>query len=313
MASLLNPCAVGGNVQNTGVECGKSLTTPIGILIVAAAAKWTKADMVDPLAFFQQRIHEVKSKRFYPVFADLKNIEVAEGSDQTESYADGTTKLLNLAGYTITLTFADGGECLAKKLISFNKKGYRFIIVDNLNQFKVRKNADGTYSGLKATDLYGTRPELATFAASYKNKVVLSIPLDEYITNSAIFQTDADLSDLMGLLDVDVESKAAASATKVTVGATTECAGTDLYDLFADELANIDAWKIKDAATGTAVTITAAAKNDAAQGWDLTFATQAGKTLSVGLADASVLAALTPEPVTGYEGAKMASIVIPSA
>lgn len=311
MATLLNPCVGGGTVENTGVECGKSISIPAGIIIVPPTAKWTKADMTDPLAFFQSKIHAAKGARFYPVFADLKNIEVAEGSDQTETYADGTTKLLNLGGFTITLTFADGGECLAKKLLSFNKKGYRFIIVDNLNQFKVRKNADGTYSGLKATDLYGTRPELATFAASYKNKVVMNITLEEYITNASIFQTDVDLSDLMGLLDVDIESKAPATTTQVTVGATTECAGTDLYDLFADELAKTDAWRVTDA-TGTVVTVTAVAKNDTVKGWDLTFATQAGKTLSVGLADAPALMALVP-PVTGYEGAKAASIVIPAA
>jgi len=308
---LLNPCQDGGSIKNTGYECSEMLSVLVGGFAVPPSAKWTKAEMADPLEFFQSKIHEVKSKRFYPIFADLKNIEVAEGSDQTETYADGTTKMLHLAGYGITLTFADGGECLAKKLLSLNKKGYRFIPVDDNNQFKMRKNADGTYSGLKLTDLYGTRPELSTFAASYKNKLVMNVTLEEYITNAVIYKTDADLSDLMGLLDVDIESKAAAIATKVTVGATTECAGTDLYGLYADELAKPEAWKIQDA-TGTAVVATAVAKNASAGGWDLTFATQAGKTLSVGLADASVLAALEPA-VTGYEGAKAAVIVIPSA
>lgn len=311
MAKLLNACAGDAGMENTGVECDKMLAVLLGLMAVPATAKWSKADMADPLAFFQEKIHAPKAERFYPIFADLKNFEVADGSDQQETYGDGTTKLLRLGGYTMTLSFIRGGECLAKKLLSLNKKGYRVIVFDELDQFKVRKNADGTYSGLKVTDLYGSRPQLATYAASFQNKVVINISTEEYIKHASIFKSDTELSDLTGLLDVDVESKAAAIATKVTVGASTECAGTDLYDLYPDDLAVPDAWKVMDS-TGAAVTVTTVAKNAAVKGWDLTFATQAGKTLSVGLADASVLAGLDPA-VTGYEGAGAATIVIPSA
>lgn len=309
MASLENPCVDGQGVQNTGVECGKALSYPQGVILCPSKAKWTKAEMVDPYQFFQTKIHAAKSTRFYPVFADLKKFEVAEGSDQTETYDDGTTSLIRLGGYGMTLSFKEGGECLAKKLLSFNKKGYSFIIVDELGQFKVRKNADGTYSGLKASDIYGSRPELATSAAVYKNRLVVSISVEEYITNSEIFKSDADLSDLLGLLDVDVVSLAAATTTKVTVGASTECAGTDLYALFGDALAVITAWKIVDKATGLPLTISAAAKNVAVSGWDLTVATGAGKTVLVNLTDAATLMILEVE---GYEGAGAAEISMPA-
>lgn len=310
MSILINPCDATSGVENTGFECAKSLSVPKGVILVPANASWSKTDMADPHAFFMGKIQAVRGTRFFPIFADLKDFAVTNVSDVTETFQDGTTKMIRLGGYTLAFTFADGGECLAKSLLSFNKKGYRMIVVDELGQFKVRANSDGTYSGLKVSDLYAAQPVNATFAISYKNVINANISVEEYIENSEIFKSDADLTELLGLLNVDVASLGAPTITKVTVGATTECAGSNLYDTYADALAVIGAWKITDS-TGMPVTISAATKNTTVNGWDLTFATQAGKTLTVGLADTATLYALT-SPVVGYEGIQSATIVIPA-
>ncbi|QES88862.1 hypothetical protein [Rhizosphaericola mali] len=295
--ALLNPCSVTGRGSNTGVECGKTLGVPAGIIMVPANAKWSLADMQDFAAYIQTKIHAAASQRWYPVFTDLKNFEVTQDSDTQENFADGTNKMIRLGGYTLTFSFLEGGECLAKSLLSFNKKGYRFIVVDVDSQFKVRKNGDGSYSGLRVTDLYAPSPNLNTLAASYMNRIIASISVDEYIEKAEIFLNDTDLTELNGLLEVELSSVAAPTATKLTISAKTECAGTDLYDEYADALAVVDAWKVTDS-TGADVAITAVAKNDTLKAWELTGAFTG--TIKVSLVAPSVLQA-TPISVDGFE------------
>ncbi len=304
--ALIKACS-SGNVLNTGFECSELLDVPAGVIMVPGTAKWTQANMQDFPAFVKQKLHTTKSDRWYPVFSDLVNFEVNKESDQVENFANGTSKLTRLGAYGFTLSFAEGGECLAKALLSFNKMGYRPILIDVASRFKVRKNIDGTFSGLKVSDLYGGSPDLTTFDASFKNKLIMSITVKEYIQNAAIFQDASDLTDFIGLLDVDLVSAAAATTTKLTVKASTDCGGTDLYDMFKTQLAVPTAWKVSKA--GAAIVPTAVATNDMLKAWEITVAAQtSGDILSVSGADASVWLGLNVE---GYEAAQAISITIP--
>lgn len=292
--SIINSCANESAGANTGVECGKSLAVLAGVILVPASARWTESDMENFYEFLMDKIHADASDRFYPIFADVKNYEATIDSDTTETYADGTSKLIRLGGYTHTLTLADGGECLAKTLMSFIGLGYRVVVVDKNSQFKVKKYSDGTYGGLKTTDINGGPSQFATFTTSYLNKFVFTITPEEYITKAEIFKNSEDLTELQGLLDVKITEAVSPTASKVTVKVLTECAGTDLYGLYADQLAVASAFVVKSA-SGSTKTVTVA-KNVTNKGFDLSGSFAEGDTVS--LSDPSTLKGLQ---VVGYE------------
>lgn len=312
--ALEEKCDSATQVGNSGVGAGCKLDVPAGIIAVPKAAKWTAANMADFYAYIQTMIHAVKPSRWYPVFSNLVNIEIAKEGDTIITRANGSRKMTRLGGYSFTYSFADGGECLAKFLMSLNKAGYAFIYVDVQSRFKVRKNADGTYSAPRADDLFSPGADLETFDAEFMNKLIGYVTAEEWIMKSDIFKNTEDLTELIGLFDTVASSRAAATTTKVTVGFKTECDGVDLYDLpgIPDALAVAAAFSVRDNATGTAVTVTAVAKNAAVKGWDLTFSSQAGKTLIVGQSSPAAWLTLAT-PVPGYDVVTPVEIVIPAS
>lgn len=304
--ALIESC-VGDTGDNTGYECGKALGPLAGVIMVPASAKWEKSDMDDFAAFIQVKMHAVPSQRWYPVFSDLVNMEPTKEADNITTFASGSTKMNRLGAYTMTLSFSEGGECLAKALLSFNKKGYKPILVDTDSQFKVRKNSDGTYSGLNVYDMYSPGPDVQTFDAPFLNKIYMSISVKEFVQSASIFKNDTDITDLLGLLDVEATQTAAATTTVLKVGFKTICGGTDLYDDYADELAFASAFVVKEGAT--VITPSGVAKDTVNHGWSLTVATQTSGDILV--VSGSSAAAWETLGVVGYEPTQSVTITIP--
>ena len=120
-------------------------------------------------------------------------------------------------------------------------------------------------------------------------------------------QADFDLAQIQGLQNV-VLSVLSAAAPAPVVGATTGCDGTNLYDMFAIELAAVGNWKATNGATGADLTITSVAEDANASGWTVTLDNvdpdypTAGGTIVLQLADPQTLAAAG---VTGFESLKL--------
>lgn len=309
--AVRNACAIDTTGSNTGVECGKNLQAPKGFVLVRRTDEWDDDDLEDFYNYIQTKLHAAAAQRWFIINADLKNIENNEEADTMETFADGSQVFIKYGNYNRTASFYGGGTCLAKALMSFNRKGFSFIEFDNAGQIAMKKKANGKYAGFQPDELYSPKPTLANFANSYQNKMFISIKPDEYIKKSAIFAIDEDLTDLMGLLDVEMLEKAAGTATKLTVGAQTECAETDLFDLLPDALNVIPAWKVTNKATGATITVTAVAKNATLKAWELTGVFTAGQTFIATLVPPASLAALTI-PVTGYEAVLPVEIAIPA-
>jgi hypothetical protein len=103
-----------------------------------------------------------------------------------------------------------------------------------------------------------------------------------------------DVDELGGIIDVKL-TVAAQAAGQVDVLAKTKCGGVNLYDTYATELAAPGAWKLVNASTGAAGTITSVAAQDGTQSFRISAVTG---TYKLSLADISVL---TAAGVEGYE------------
>jgi hypothetical protein len=305
--ALINPLAESLDVSNTGFEGSKQLEEIAGVILVPASAKWNAADMDDFPAFIEEKIHAAAADRWFPVFADLKNVEIGNESDTEESFPDGTKELIRLGGYNLMMSFKKGGEPLAKALIKLNNLDYRPIIVDKLSKFKVRLNADGTYSGLKTTDLGGGAPGLKTFAVSYMNKLRINISVDEFIKNAEILKDDSDLTELTGLIDCEVTEAAAATTTKLKVGVQTKDKETDLVALLGDAWADATNFVVYNVTDSTTVTPSGVAVVSGIV--EITIAAQtSGDVVRV---SGGTPAALLANDISGYEITDSVSITIP--
>jgi hypothetical protein len=257
-ATIGNPCDITtGSVNNTGVECSASLGVAKGLFLVAAGLTWTATDEADPVTWMKNQIH---ARNIFPVLQGIFDFGTTNESDVTESNPiTGTSRKLRAGGITMLYTFQDGGLCLAKALKTFEGKGYRIMMVDQENKVLRRKNADGTFSGMKSNDI-AAAIIFATATATFKNTVSISISQDELTKYSdLIVVKDGDITDFNGLVDVEITKAAAASTTKLKLGVRTECAHTDLVAKYGSTIADLDLYIVKNKATGATVTPTAAA------------------------------------------------------
>lgn len=305
MASLINPCDITeSSVANTGIECDGVLGIAAGVLIAHPSQKYTAEDLADPLAFFEEKIHAAGKARMYPIMQGIFDFGVAKDSDVTEANPiAGISKVIRLGGLNLTYTFDKGGECLANSILEFFGKGWGFIPVDNEGQFKLRKNADGTYSPLRS---YEVSPNFApkTASTSYKNIVVFSCDYNEWI-KAKLFKSDTTI-DLNGLIDAEIVSGGAATTTKLKIGVQTECAETDLVAEYDTDLADLDLFIVTDKNTSTVITPSAIAV--AAGVLEITGTYTTGHVINVTGSAPSVW--LTNE-IPGYDATNGLDITIP--
>ncbi len=257
-SALITPCDVTEEESfNTGIEGNCALGVAAGIIIVNSTDTWTKADMADPDAFIKARIHAGTSQRFRPVFQGIFDFAYAKESDQTEANPiKGTTRVTRPGGLTFTYTW-EGGLCLAGRLAAVQGKSYRYIPFDSDSQFLLNKNLDGTYSGLESSDITANYNPF-TPGSSAKSILVLNTPYKKYV-RAELFKANVDLTDLNGLIDVDIIKAAAATTTKLIIGVQTQCKKTDLIAKYPTAIADLDLYIVTNKATGAVVTPTAAA------------------------------------------------------
>jgi hypothetical protein len=152
-----------------------------------------------------------------------------------------------------------GGLCFAKALQSFNGvSSLAFISVDANGRWFVKKNSDGTFSGMPAAQV--SAPKIGT--ADFKNlaRTNFSISYDpiSYV-NGKLIVTDAgtEVIDITGLIDVNVmEGDSAATTSHLYVKLVDDCCGDDVASILGAGLLFPDNFLVTDKATGLPVTIT---------------------------------------------------------
>lgn len=311
MSALIKACKASLTVKNTGSECNESMGPTAMIFAIPPGLSWTKTDMNDFAGYLLAQGHAAKASRVYPMFgpaAPIRKINNNKEADVIFTADDGTQIFIRYGVLNRTFGTTEGGLCFAEALQSFTKAGFSFIEIDNAGQILMRKNADGTFSGLKTTFMYSPSIDLADFKNPMFTYFALSVKPEEYIGNGVIYRDeDNNIIDLIGLYDTDIVADAAASSTtKLKIGVHTECAETDLVALLGSDIAQITNFIVNKKSDGSLTTITAA--GIVSGHVELTGTFVSAQTYIVAGSDAPTW---FTNGVEGYEAVKSVEITIP--
>jgi hypothetical protein len=311
MGALIKACKASLTVKNTGKECNESMGPAAMLFAVPPGLTWTATDLLDFAAYLNTQIHAAKASRIYPLFgpsAPIRKIVNSKEADVLFTAEDGTQIFIRYGVLNRAFGTTEGGLCYAQALASFTKSGFSFIEVDNAGQVLMRKNTDGTYSGLKTTFMFAPSIDLADFKTPAFTNFQVSVKPEEYINHGQILTGDSTITDLVGLLDTDlfVGTAGASSTTKLKFNVKTECAETDLVADLGSPLAVIGNFIVKLKSSGVVQTMSAAAIVSGHM--ELTGTFIASTAYTVELAAPSVLLA---NSIDGYEGTDPLTITIP--
>jgi hypothetical protein len=277
----------------------------IGAILVPRKKVFTKAELSDAniQATLEALVMEDRKLRIYPMQGFVAITDSSEEpTNQTFGY--GTIEPVKEGHYNWIFGFRNGGINLSNSLRTFNglTNKYAVIFIENQNHLlgtmKKDANGDNGLAGIPLEVLY-TFPWKAndgTNLASYRIQFNF---LPNYINEGIAFKKVAVssyvLQELVGLEDI-VLNHLDGEDTALTIGADTDCGSTNLYDLYADEFANEEAWEAFDE-DGAEIAVNSATKNETLKGWDLVFASAPA---TVRMASPTVLA-IAPVSVSGYE------------
>lgn len=309
----LNKIFCGTDIKNTGIcECFFDPKLLEGALLVPKDKVFTEDELSDAniAATMAALILANKNLRIFPIQGFVQITDNSE-EDTIQTFGYGGQADAKEGNYNWFFQFVNGGLNLSNALRTFNglTGKYRAVFID-LSQNTIlgtsRKDANGD-NGLGGIPLERLKtakwkPADGTNTAVYGIHFSFKAPyINELIAFKKVSIDSLILSELNGLEDIKLTiTEADDTGDVVTITAATDCGSTDLYDLYADEFANEEAWVVKNAA-GDPITVTVV-KNETAKGWDITYTTADvtdGDTIT--LAAPSVLA-VAPVSVVGYEG-----------
>jgi hypothetical protein len=309
MGALIKACQKSLSIKNTGAECDESMGPTAMLFAIPPGLTWQASDLEDFFTYLNTKIHAPLGQRVYPLFGPdvpIRKITMNKESDVIPVQDDGTPIFVRYGMITRMLGTTGGGLCYAQVLQSLLRAGYGIVEVDNANQVLMRANEDGTYGGLKTTFMYSPSPDLADLKNPAYTYFQFTFDPREYVGFGEIFQADSDITDLTGLLDVELTDATGSSATKLKIGVETICANTDLVALLGSPLAAVAIFVVTKQSDGTPVTISAAAI--VSGHIELTGTFTSATAYVVALAD---VATLFTNGIEGYEGTKSVVITIP--
>lgn len=314
MTAAVEACDVAQSVRNTGVECD----TSFGLLAqIIAAPMLFRTPLTDVEAEFDAAISADPGGRVYPISGDaapIASVTNSNESDVTETLPNGQVIFIRAGYINLDLYTIRGGICFYDKLSSFIGTGFGFFLVDVDGKIMAKKFVDSTtgavtYGPIGAT-LQGVKPTFTTDTTVYKNNYTLSLNPSELRT-AKILTGGANLLAVTGLIDVVIKKTAAASTTIIKVGANTECANSNMFNLYAAGLADVDAWVVYDnAAPTTPITPTSVTQDATNKGWNLNGTWIPGHTYKVYFTTPANMRTATV--VEGFDGTiDYATILIP--
>lgn len=304
----LNKIFCGSDVKNTGVcDCYLDPKLITGAILVPIKRVFTAAELADDAiaTTFTDLTLAARTLRGYP-FVVFNGVTDNQEDPTIFTSGYGSPEPVREGSYNWIFNFRKGGINLSNALRSFNGLigKYGVIFIDNTNLLigTTRKDANGE-DGLGAISLetlytYPWKLADGTNPAQYRTQFAFR---PEYINdNIAYGKVDTSvlmLSELIGLETIQLTA-ATFNGTTGAITGVTDCGSTDLYDLYADELANEEAWTGLAADDGAVLVPTSVTKNAGLKGWTVTFAEAVSE---VNLAAPAVLA-VAPVSVVGYEG-----------
>lgn len=306
----LNALQCGTSLKNTGAcDCFFDPKLIVGGILIPKNRVLTQAELNDIQATLEGLAEDdSKSLRIFPV---QKFVAITDASEEPtfQTFGYGTQIPVREGKYNWTFQFVEGGVQLSNGLRSFNglSSKYAIIWIESNNTLigTVRKDADGK-DGLAGVPQEGGYPYTYPWKANDGTNVTSyrfqSVFQPSYVNENIAFVripvTDYLLTELNGLQDVEITVEEVDGAV-LTVTAQTAC-GQDMFEDFADALANEEAWVAKDE-NGEAVVISSVTKNEDVGGWDITWAAPIADGSTINLAAPSVLA-VAPVSISGYEG-----------
>lgn len=300
-------------MKNTGIcECFFDPALIDGAMKVPLKKVFTEAEISDAniQSTLEAAARAARADRVYP-FGPFENITDNTEDPTRQTFGYGTVKTVREGKYNWLFQFINGGLNLSNALRSFNglTGKYGWIFKDSKNTLigTSKKDINGNWglAPVPLADYYARpwRPSDGTNVTNYGVEVSFDpVYINEKIAFKRVSIDSYLLSEFVGLEDIKLAFVGFSGAASVVVSAETDCGSTNVYDLYADELENPDAWVVKSV-TGVEKTIAAVTKNEPLEGW--TIGLQGAEVFEDGdtvtLAAPSVLAA-APINVVGYEG-----------
>lgn len=296
-------CASGESTFNTGVsDCPYIPGYIVGAILATSKISLAPANFLTAEAlytFLETAAQAPRASRIYPIAA-LKGLEADNTEAPTEfTFGYGDQETIREGKINWSYRYQDGGLCLHNNLRKLNgTKVYAFFI-DNNGVVIGTRNGENM-DAIPLTKFFA--PPFGVSNGSEPSKFLVNLSFDpKYINENIAFldpDGEVDFMELKGLLNVKLTSKLVAGDAVTT--AKVSCGGTDLYDLYAYELAEITAWKAKGA-NGAAIVISAVVKDDVQKAWVISTAADFVAGDIIELAAPSVLSE-APISVSGYEG-----------
>lgn len=309
----INKIFCGSDVRNTGrCECYFDPKLITGAILVPKNRVLTEAELADLTiqSTLETAGMAAKALRFFPI---QPFVQVTDGTEAPVKQTFGYGGSVNIReGKVVWLfQFTEGGVSLSNAARSFNHLigKYNVIFIESQNTLigTSRRDANGNWglAGIPMIDIY-TKPWGVSDGSNTTNYAIEFTFEPVYINEKIAFKRVSIesylLAEFNGLEDILLTSLSGEDGdVNHIVGGSTDCGSSDLYDLYADELAQIGAWSVKSSA-GVVKPITSVVKDDALKGWNITL------TVPGVFADGDVITLVAPsvlsEPpisVVGYE------------
>jgi hypothetical protein len=305
----LNKIFCGSDVKNTGVcECFFDPKLITGAIFVPKNKVFTSAELLDGsiAATLLAATLAAKASRIFP-FQGFVNITPNTEDPTRQTFGYGSISTVREGNYDWLFQFVQGGLNLSNALRTFNglTGKYAVIFIESQNTLigTSKLDADGNYglAGIPMEDIY-TRPWSPSDGSNVSVYATQLTFKPAYINENIAFKKVATssylLSELAGIEDIILEL-VEVDGSDATVRADSDCGSTDLFDLYATELANEEAWIVKDA-DGELKTVSSVTANAGPKNWTVTTSTPYEDGDTIQLAAPAVLAA-PPVSITGYE------------
>lgn len=308
MANVFNKLDCANPTANTGIsDCALDIKGLAGGFLVPANFELPASQAgsaTAALAYLQTAAtNNAAADRIYPlpgVFNFTDNTE--DATFQTGTF--GVQTFVRDGKYDWTIQFTQGGYCLLQEIQKLNGSGKRLLFFDEAGVLYGTRGKNGGLSGIPLNTFYAMpwKANDGSNVAIYGYKVNFNAGFVNTGALTFIKFNFADIASISGLLNIALTQQTAKTAGVVNMGANVSCGGTDLYDLYATELASAAAWTYTQ--NGKTVTITSVVANANTRGWTITPDTtdpdySASADAVIGLAGPSDLTQLG---VIGYAG-----------
>lgn len=302
MAILNNPGCV-EVAANTGLpSCPAAPDKFVGAILIDKSTVFTDAEIATPAALItklQTLTLTAGKTRAYPIF---RFEEITDNSEE-ETIATlgyGSKQVVKDGKYDWSFRVTKGGLCYQKKLRKFNGVEKKALFIDDNGVIYGTIGANG-FTGF-SLDFFFAKPfKVAdgSNAAIFNVRFALSKP-KEFNDTVGFIKTGLDVEEsVKGILDLElflIDNEAG----EATIGVRTECDKVNLYDLYADDLADTALWSVTKA--GETVAIATVAKVAASEGWKLTFVGDGSHVVTLASAADLATAGIGGTPGNGYEG-----------